>query len=126
MAKGGESLMEVVGRGEEEELPVFQNGAFEVDGGEGRERREEEEMVVDRDFLDRYVPRGEVMRHTMRDLISKIRIVPRKDFACDEVRGVENFNIIIDFLFNFIIWVFMVSFWVGSNCCQVYNFGFCL
>ena len=84
MAKGGEALKEVMGRGEEEELPLFQNGAFEVDGGEEKVR--EEKMLVDREFLDRYVPRGAIMRHTMRDLISKIRIVGGKDFACDEVR----------------------------------------
>ncbi|XP_057431311.1 beta-1,2-xylosyltransferase [Lotus japonicus] len=84
VAKGGEALAEVIGRGEEEELPMFQNGAFEVDGGEGFGGGKEGKMVVDREFLDRYVPRGEVMKHTMRDLISKIRIVGGKDFACDE------------------------------------------
>ncbi|KAK7305199.1 hypothetical protein VNO77_43100 [Canavalia gladiata] len=81
MEKGGESLMEVIGRKEDEELPFFQNGAFEVDGGEGFDK---EKMVVDSEFLDRYVPRGEVVRHTMRDLISKIRIVGGKGFDCDE------------------------------------------
>lgn len=84
MAKGGESLVDVIGRSEEEELPVFRNGAFEVDGGEGFE--DERKLVVDSEFLDRYVPRGEIMRHTMRDLISKIRVVGRKEFACDQVR----------------------------------------
>ncbi|XP_027342310.1 beta-1,2-xylosyltransferase [Abrus precatorius] len=82
MAKGGEALMEVIGRKEDEELPSFQNGAFEVHGGEGNE--EEEKVLVDREFLDRYLPRGEVTRHTMRDLISKIRIVGGKGFHCDE------------------------------------------
>ena len=39
-----------------------------------------------RGFLDRYVPRGEIMRHTMRDLIGKMRVVGRKEFTCDKVR----------------------------------------
>ncbi|XP_020204462.1 beta-1,2-xylosyltransferase [Cajanus cajan] len=82
MAAGGEALAAVIGRGEEEELPVFGNGAFEVDGGvEGVVERE---FLVDREFLDRFVPRGEISRHTMRDLIGKIRIVGGKDFECDE------------------------------------------
>ncbi|KAL5077417.1 hypothetical protein RYX36_016401 [Vicia faba] len=82
MAKGGESLVDVIGRSEEAELPVFRDGAFEVDGGEGF--GDERKLVVDREFLDRYVPRGEIGRHTMRDLISKIRVVGRKEFACDQ------------------------------------------
>lgn len=80
MAKGGESLGEVIGRREEDELPVFQNGAFEIDGGQMKEKK----MVVDGDFLDQFVPIGEITRHTMRDLISKIRIIGTKDFDCDE------------------------------------------
>lgn len=85
MAKGGEDLRDVIGRTEEEELPRFQNGAFEVDGGGEKRDKEEEMMLVDHELLDRYVPRGEVMMHTMRDLISKIRIVRGKEFSCDEV-----------------------------------------
>lgn len=81
MAKGGESLGDVIGRSEDEELPLFEDGAFEVDGGVGFERGK---MVVDEVFLDRYVPRGEIMRHTMRDLIGKMRIVGRKEFNCDK------------------------------------------
>ncbi|MED6205440.1 hypothetical protein PIB30_017665 [Stylosanthes scabra] len=80
MAKGGEALSDVMGRGEDVELPSFQNGAFEVDGGD----KVEEKALVDHEFLDRYVPEGGIQRHTMRDLISKIRIVKEKDFACDE------------------------------------------
>ncbi|KAK7288528.1 hypothetical protein RIF29_01989 [Crotalaria pallida] len=84
MTKGGEDLLEVIGRKEEDELPVFQNGAFEVDGGEGFGGREGNKMVVEQEFLDRYVPKGEVVMHTMRDLISKILIVRGNEFSCDE------------------------------------------
>lgn len=85
MAKGGETLNAVIGRKEDEELPVFENGAFEIDGGERKEKKMK--MVVDSDFLDRFVPNGEIVKHTMRDLISKIQIVATKDFDCDEVSG---------------------------------------
>ncbi|KAK3199874.1 hypothetical protein Dsin_023289, partial [Dipteronia sinensis] len=37
MSIGGERLEEVIGRKEEEEMPVFEDGAFEVDGdGDGK------------------------------------------------------------------------------------------
>ncbi|KAG4399909.1 hypothetical protein GLYMA_08G324800v4 [Glycine max] len=81
MAKGGEDLAAVMGRTEDEEMPVFQNGAFQVDGGEVVVDRE---LLVDQEFLDEYVPRGGIDRHTMRELIAKIRIVRGKDFQCDE------------------------------------------
>ena len=83
MAKGGADLAAVMGRTEDEEMPVFQNGAFQVDGGEVAVDRK---VLVDQEFLDEYVPRGGIDRHTMRDLIAKIRIVRGKDFQCDEVR----------------------------------------
>ncbi|XP_004500132.1 beta-1,2-xylosyltransferase [Cicer arietinum] len=84
MAKGGEDLVDVIGRREEEELPLFEKGAFEIDGGHRFGEDGDEKMVVDSEFLDLYVPRGDIMRHTMRDLISKIRIVPKKEFVCDQ------------------------------------------
>lgn len=83
MAKGGESLGDVIGRSEDEELPLFDDGAFEIDGGLGFKGGK---MVVDEGFLDRYVPRGEIMRHTMRDLIGKMKVVGKKEFSCDKVR----------------------------------------
>lgn len=85
MARGGERLMEVIGRNEEDELPVFQNGAFEVYGGDGFRG---EKQLVSQEFLDQYVPEGEILRHTMRELINSIRVVGGKDFACDEVREI--------------------------------------
>ncbi|KAF7831316.1 beta-(1,2)-xylosyltransferase [Senna tora] len=81
MAKGGEMLREVIGRTEEDELPVFRNGAFEVLGGGGFRGGKE---LVRREFLDQYVAEGEILRHTMRELIGSIRVVGEKDFACNE------------------------------------------
>lgn len=84
VSKGGEMLHQVIGRREEDELPKFQNGAFEVDGGvgfEGPPRR-----LVDDEFLDRYVPQGEILTHTMRALIGSVRVVAGSGFECQEVR----------------------------------------
>lgn len=36
MTKNGEDLKDVIGKMEEEEELMFQNGAFEVDGGGGK------------------------------------------------------------------------------------------
>ena len=85
MSRGGEGLEEVIGRGEEEELPEFQNGAFEVDGGVGF--LGPPRGLVDGEFLDWYVPRGEIAKHTMRDLIRSVRVVTPGEFQCHEVWG---------------------------------------
>ncbi|KAK9938700.1 hypothetical protein M0R45_015423 [Rubus argutus] len=79
MSIGGEILEDVIGRREEEELPEFQNGAFEVDGGDG-----EAKGLVTQEFLNEYVPRGEIGKHTMRELIGSIRVVPTTEFQCHE------------------------------------------
>lgn len=89
MSRGGEKLEDVIGRGEEEELPVFSDGAFEIEGsgrefgpGRGISRR----RMVTGDDLDRYVPAGDVSRHTMRELIGSIDVVGAAEFRCDQVR----------------------------------------
>ncbi|PON43311.1 Beta-(1,2)-xylosyltransferase [Parasponia andersonii] len=82
MSKGGEKLEEVIGRSEEEELPDFDAGAFELDGGQrfSGEKRE----LASKEVLGELVPQGEVLRHTMRGLIESTRIVPAREFECDE------------------------------------------
>ncbi|WCJ33027.1 beta-1 2-xylosyltransferase [Euphorbia peplus] len=79
MSAGGEMIQEVIGRQEGDELPLFQDGAFEV-LGVGKKRRN----VVDAGFLDAYVPREKINRHTMRQLIGSIRVVNEKEFQCDQ------------------------------------------
>ncbi|KAL4597576.1 hypothetical protein ACB092_11G000400 [Castanea dentata] len=82
MSMGGERLEDVMGRTEEEELPKFQNGAFELDGGprfSGSPRR-----LADDDFLDRYVPRHGVATHPIRALIESARVVGSTHFHCQE------------------------------------------
>ncbi|KAF2303794.1 hypothetical protein GH714_023463 [Hevea brasiliensis] len=75
----GEMIEEVIGRTEDKELPEFQNGAFEV-LGVGRKGKN----LIQGDFLDNYVPEGEIKRHTMRELIGSIRVVDDKEFHCDQ------------------------------------------
>ncbi|KAK6947018.1 Glycosyltransferase 61 [Dillenia turbinata] len=79
MSKGGEVLETVIGRSEEEELPVYEFGAFEaeVDGDGGR-------RLVDREFLDRYVPEGGVTNHPMHGLVGSIRLVDSSEFECSQ------------------------------------------
>uniref|UniRef100_A0A2P2JS81 Glycosyltransferase 61 catalytic domain-containing protein n=2 Tax=Rhizophora mucronata TaxID=61149 RepID=A0A2P2JS81_RHIMU len=79
MSRGGETIEEVMGRREEEELPEFEDGALEVLGFEKRNKK-----LVDEDFLDMYVPRGDISKHPMRGLIGSARVVAEKDFQCDQ------------------------------------------
>ncbi|KFK27136.1 hypothetical protein AALP_AA8G339600 [Arabis alpina] len=95
MSKGGERIEEVMGRKEEEELPEFREGAFEVAeeasllGFERNRRIGGGSSVVSRrlvseEMLNEYIPDGDFDRHTMRDLVASIRVVGTEDFVCDE------------------------------------------
>ena len=84
MSKGGERLEDVIGRKEEEELPKFEDGAFEVDGGPGL--RGVPRRLAGDDFLDRYVPRNGIAMHTMRGLLESAQVVGSTHFDCPEVR----------------------------------------
>ncbi|XP_073153013.1 beta-1,2-xylosyltransferase isoform X2 [Henckelia pumila] len=81
MSDGGEKLESVIGRGEDEELPHFKDGAFQIEVGD---RSRSGEKLVDEEFLDRYLPEGAVHRHTMRGLIDSIRLVDATEFTCSE------------------------------------------
>lgn len=83
MSRGGEKLATVIGRRDEEELPVFEDGAFEI---EVMERSNVGKKLVDEDFLNDYVPNGAIDRHTMRALIDSIGLVGPSEFQCSEVR----------------------------------------
>lgn len=83
MSDGGESLEAVIGRGEEEELPKYESGAFEIDGGGlGKEGM----RAVDEEFLEKYVQRGAVQSHTMRMLMESMRVVGHQKLDCSQVR----------------------------------------
>lgn len=88
MSPGGEMLEAVMGRREEEELPEFETGAFEVVGerlGLGFKRiRDVNRRLVNDDFLNQYVPQGGIDKHAMKELIASIRVVDSKNFVCEE------------------------------------------
>lgn len=82
MSRGGEKLEEVIGRGEEQELPEFDAGAFELDGGASEFRVSE---LVGEDRLDEFVPQGQIIRHTMHELIASVRVANDSEFECSQV-----------------------------------------
>ncbi|CAI0379221.1 unnamed protein product [Linum tenue] len=86
MSRGGEALQEVIGRDEEDEMPIFQDGAFQILGSsEGKARRwKKRRKLVDEGFLGEYLPEGEIERHTMRQLVGSIQMVDATEFQCDQ------------------------------------------
>lgn len=84
MSRGGEDLEKVMGRKEEDELPKYEVGAFQIEG-DGWERREDRRLA-DQAFLDQYLRHGAVHMHTMRSLVESIRVVPSGELQCDQVR----------------------------------------
>jgi glycoprotein 2-beta-D-xylosyltransferase len=87
MSRGGEDLKMVMGRREEDELPKYETGAFQIEEGEGWKRREDRRLV-DQSFLDQYLKHGQVHMHTMRSLLESIRFVPTGELQCDQVRSI--------------------------------------
>ena len=83
MSIGGERLEMVIGRREDEEMPEFESGAFDIAIGD---QSSAVGKLVSGDFLDRYVQQGVISKHTMRNLIDSIRLVGASDFNCSEVR----------------------------------------
>ncbi|KAI3928571.1 hypothetical protein MKW98_024172 [Papaver atlanticum] len=82
MSVGGENLELVIGRGEEEELPTFEPGSFEIEAG--NDQRVNGNELVSQEFLDQFVPEGVVVRHTMRSLLDSIRLVNSEEFKCSQ------------------------------------------
>ncbi|CAL5417333.1 unnamed protein product [Camellia sinensis] len=82
MSIGGERLEAVMGRGEDEELPVFESGAFDV---EVVDRSSHGRKLVDDEFLNQYVQFGADSQHTMRGLVDSVKLVGASDFQCSEI-----------------------------------------
>lgn len=85
MSTGGEVLETVIGRREEEELPEFEIGAFEIEVGEKSKRVGEK--VFSEGFLNEYLENGQISKHTMRNLVDSIRLIGANEFECNEVRS---------------------------------------
>lgn len=81
MSHGGEKLESVIGRKESEELPDFEDGAFQI---EVADRSRIGKKMVDEEFLDKFVQQGAIDRHTMRGLISSIRLADAHEFVCSK------------------------------------------
>ncbi|XP_057979542.1 beta-1,2-xylosyltransferase [Malania oleifera] len=82
MSSGGERLEAVMGRTDDEELPVFEYGAFDVDGGrdgDGAVRK-----LASEEVLNEVVPEGAVLRHAIRGLLDSVRVVGASEFQCSE------------------------------------------
>ncbi|KAK8963233.1 Beta-(1,2)-xylosyltransferase [Platanthera guangdongensis] len=85
MSVGGEDLDSVMGRREEEELPEFDSGAFEIEGDANGGGSSRDGRVVDEEFLNRYMPPGSVHYHTMRGLMESMRIVGPEKLQCSQL-----------------------------------------
>lgn len=91
MSKGGEPLESVIGRNEEEELPYFTPGAFEVIVPETEERR----VLFNKSMLDRLIPVEQIGQHTMHHLFEQIRTVPVDEVVCAQVYSLWYFLAIL-------------------------------
>ncbi|GJV16840.1 beta-(1,2)-xylosyltransferase [Tanacetum coccineum] len=83
MSNGGEVLESVIGRGEDEELPQFEFGAFDIASGGGKVKKGGEKLA-DEAFLNEYLQNGAVSRHAMRDLVNSVKLVGADQFECAE------------------------------------------
>ncbi|XP_042520837.1 beta-1,2-xylosyltransferase [Macadamia integrifolia] len=88
MSVGGEKLESVMGRQEEEELPSFDSGAFEIEFSQrlsqGGSLRRNGGKLVNEEFLDQFVPRGGIQMHTMRALLDSTRLLDPDEFKCSQ------------------------------------------
>lgn len=82
MSKGGELLFAVMGRNEEEELPYFTTGAFEIMVPEKEERR----ALFNKSMLERLIPVKSITKHTMHHLFEQIRTIPVDEVICAQVK----------------------------------------
>ncbi|KAJ8426450.1 hypothetical protein Cgig2_031099 [Carnegiea gigantea] len=79
MSKGGEGIEEVIGRKDEDELPEFEPGAFRISAPVDETKR-----AVSPEFLDKYLPEGVILRHTMRELIGTMELVRESELNCSQ------------------------------------------
>jgi glycoprotein 2-beta-D-xylosyltransferase len=81
MAKGGEPLDSVIGRNEEEELPYFTSGAFQIFVPERGGRK----PLFNKTLLEYLIPKGTVQEHTLHHLLEQIRTIPLNEVTCAQV-----------------------------------------
>ncbi|XP_047950160.1 beta-1,2-xylosyltransferase-like [Salvia hispanica] len=81
VSHGGEILESVIGRNESQEVPDFEDGAFQI---EVADTSQNGKHMVDEGFLDKFFQKGEIVRHTVRDLIRSTRLVHAHEFVCSK------------------------------------------
>jgi len=83
MSQGEARIWEVIGRKHYKELPNFKPGAFRVQVGF---RNDTKRWDLSPEFLERYLPKGDIDRHTMRELLGSLEFVSdSREFHCSEV-----------------------------------------
>ena len=80
-SKGGEVIEEVISWNDEDELPEFEPGAFRISANVDETKR-----AVLPEFLDKYLPEGVILRHTMRELIGSMELIRESELNYSQVR----------------------------------------
>lgn len=83
MSTGGERIEEVIGRSDDDELPSFEKGSFRL-----RRKGVKKKHAFSKEFLDKIVHQGQILKHTMKDLFQSMDVVDdnQDDFNCSQVR----------------------------------------
>ncbi|KAJ7540440.1 hypothetical protein O6H91_10G014900 [Diphasiastrum complanatum] len=82
MTKGGESLESVVHRSEEDELPTYSEGAFQIIS-----EHKTSGKLVDQEMLDNFMPGGQVRPHRIRMLLESMQVIQKSEAVCSEIAG---------------------------------------
>ncbi|CAM6113725.1 unnamed protein product [Calypogeia fissa] len=85
VSRGGEALDEVIGRQEEEELPEYGEGAFQVQlSRHWHPKLLSSAGVIDEISVDKLMPKGQINQHTLRSLLLNLRSVDSSSIVCSE------------------------------------------
>jgi glycoprotein 2-beta-D-xylosyltransferase len=81
MSEGGEPLESVIGRNEEDELPYFTSGAFQIIVRERGGRK----PLFNKTLLQYLMPQGLIQEHTMQHLLEQIHTIPLNEVTCAQI-----------------------------------------
>ena len=86
MARGGEPLDSVIGRGDSDELPDFSSaGAFELVFPPSDKIEDILDFKINGKLLDAILPQGQIHDHRLRALFSNIGAVKSDRINCSQV-----------------------------------------
>ena len=125
MSKGGEAIGSVLGRTDEQELPDFSSGAFELivphsSHGTGTGTGSSDsfhvngisDFAISAKLVDAVLPKGQIHDHRLRLLFSKIRAVRAGTIKCSKVTITISSHIIED---NLGFWFLSAPLIAGNN-----------